>query len=80
MDIPHIEVKVEYRGEQVTHYGAQFIDAIGFLVHAEESIRKVQNVTQPVDIGTAKFQKSNMDKLLELSAKMQKEKDNGNNV
>ena len=71
-DIPHIEIKIEYRGDTITHYGAQFIDAIGFLIHAEESIRQVRNITTPVDVDTEKFQKSNMDKLLELAEKFQK--------
>lgn len=68
--IPHIKVSVKIGDEEVAHHGAQFIDAISFLCHCEASIRRSQNMTEPVDIQTSAIQKQNLKKLLgELNGK-----------
>lgn len=62
--IPHIKVSVKIGDEEVTHHGAQFIDAISFLCHCELSVRRSKNMTEPVDIQTAAIQKQNLKELL----------------
>ena len=63
-DVPHIEVKVKYKGEEVSQYCAHFIDAISFLCQAEAALRRGLKMQQPVDNETIKIQKVNMTKLL----------------
>jgi len=62
--IPHIEVRVQYNGEEVTQYCAHFIDAIGFLCQAEACIRRCKHLKEPVDNQTSIIQKENLAKLL----------------
>ncbi len=63
-DVPHIEVKVKYKGEEVSQYCAHFIDAISFLCQAEAALRRGLKMQQPVDFDTTKIQQANMAKLL----------------
>ena len=63
-DVPHIEVKVKYKGEEVSQYCAHFIDAISFLCQAEAAIRRNSNLKEPVDNRTSIIQKENLTKLL----------------
>lgn len=69
--IPHIEVIVEYNGERASLNCAHFIDGISFLCDCERSIREKESVKEPIDVRTSAFQKNNMDKLLELTQKLQ---------
>ena len=71
--IPHIEVSVEYKGERASLNCSHFIDGISFLCGCEASIRERENMKEPIDIRTSEFQKSNMDKLLELAQRMEQE-------
>jgi len=63
-DVPHIEVKVKYKGEEVSQHCAHFIDAISFLCQAEAALRRGLKMKQPVDFDTTKIQQANMAKLL----------------
>lgn len=63
-DVPHIEVKVKYKGKEAIQYCAHFIDAISFLCEAEAALRRGLKMQQPVDVATTKIQQSNMEKLL----------------
>ena len=63
-EVPHIKVSVAFNGEEVSHYGAHFIDAISFLCRAEEALRRGKHINQPVDIETTKITKENLNKLL----------------
>ena len=76
--IPHIEVIVEYKGERASLNCSHFIDGISFLCGCEASIRRNEKMNQPLDIRTSAFQKSNLDKLLELTQNLNKENDHGN--
>jgi len=63
--IPHIEVTITVGDESISHYGAQFIDAIKFLADAEAAVRKHSGLKEPVDITVDAIQKENMRKLME---------------
>ena len=63
-EVPHIEVKVKFRDEEITQYCAHFIDAISFLCQAEAALRRGLKMQQPVDNETTKIQKANLEKLL----------------
>ena len=69
-EVPHIKVSVTFNGEEVSHYGAHFIDAISFLCRAEEALRRGKHMTQPVDIETTKITKENLNKLLGKTEKV----------
>ena len=77
--IPHIKITVEYDGKQAEEYCSHFIDGISFLCHCEAAIRSGANMTEPIDIRTTEFQKSNLDKLLDLNQKINGGS-NGNNI
>lgn len=64
IEVPHIEVKVKFRGDEVTQYCAHFIDAISFLCQAEAALRRGLKMRQPIDNETTKIQKANMAKLM----------------
>lgn len=68
--IPHIEITVEYNGDRAALNCSHFIDGISFLCGCERSIREKENMKEPIDIRTSVFQKSNLDKLLELTQKL----------
>lgn len=78
--IPHIEVSVEYKGERASLNCSHFIDGISFLCGCERSIREKENMKEPIDIRTSVFQKSNLDKLLELTKNLNGENNNGNDI
>lgn len=63
--LPKIKVTVEYNGKVAEHYGAHFIDAISFLCHAEEAIRRGRCVNEPVDISTTDIGKQNLKELVD---------------
>lgn len=63
-DIPHVKVEVSFRGETVVQEGAHFIDAVHFLCHAEESVRRGLKLAAPVDIDTSAVCDENLRRLL----------------
>ena len=76
--IPHIKIVVEYDGKSAEQMCAHFIDGISFLCQCEAAIRSGAKMTDPIDIRTTEFQKSNLDKLLNLNQKINGGS-NGNN-
>ncbi len=62
--VPQITVKVKYGDEEISQYGAHFIDAISFLCAAEISLRRVNKLQTPVDVVTTELGKKNLEKLL----------------